>query len=138
MLRTRALRTHLRLEVAAIVCLTVMCGLLAARRLFASTAQPTKPIARLSWAARSSSMSRCLLQDRWPAPVVTILATAYGPPPGKGIANGGAHLDQPGTRAVPSLCYLHGAPQILRNNALLRMAMSVLAGDLPGMAVPAR
>lgn len=35
---------------------------------------------------------------------------AYGPPPGKGIAKGGPHLDRDGTRAVPSLRYLHSAP----------------------------
>jgi len=35
---------------------------------------------------------------------------AYGPPPGKGIALGGPHLDRSGTRAVPSLRYLHNAP----------------------------
>jgi cytochrome c peroxidase len=35
---------------------------------------------------------------------------AYGPPPGKGIALGGPHLDRGGTRAVPSLRYLHSAP----------------------------
>ena len=28
-----------------------------------------------------------------------------------GISNSGAHLEQPGTRAVPSLRYLHGAPK---------------------------
>jgi cytochrome c peroxidase len=36
---------------------------------------------------------------------------AYGPPPGKAIASGGPDMSQPGTRAVPSLRYLHGAPQ---------------------------
>jgi len=36
---------------------------------------------------------------------------AYGPPPGKAIALGGKDMQQPGTRAVPSLRYLHGAPQ---------------------------
>jgi cytochrome c peroxidase len=35
---------------------------------------------------------------------------AYGPPPGKAIAYGGRDLNQPGTRAVPSLRYLHAAP----------------------------
>lgn len=35
---------------------------------------------------------------------------AYGPPPGKAIALGGSDMQQPGTRAVPSLRYLHGAP----------------------------
>jgi cytochrome c peroxidase len=35
---------------------------------------------------------------------------AYGPPPGKGIAKGGPHLDRGGTRAVPSLRYLQNAP----------------------------
>ena len=35
---------------------------------------------------------------------------AYGPPPGKAIAVGGPDMAQPGTRAVPSLRYLHGAP----------------------------
>ena len=35
---------------------------------------------------------------------------AYGPPPGMGIALGGADLTQRGTRAVPSLRYLHGVP----------------------------
>jgi cytochrome c peroxidase len=35
---------------------------------------------------------------------------AYGPPPGKALAYGGKDMAQPGTRAVPSLRYLHGAP----------------------------
>jgi len=35
---------------------------------------------------------------------------AYGPPPGKGIARGGPQLNRGGTRAVPSLRYLHNAP----------------------------
>jgi cytochrome c peroxidase len=35
---------------------------------------------------------------------------AYGPPPGKAIAYGGKDMQQPGTREVPSLRYLHGAP----------------------------
>jgi cytochrome c peroxidase len=36
---------------------------------------------------------------------------AYGPPPGKALALGGPDMAQPGTRAVPSLRYLHSAPQ---------------------------
>jgi cytochrome c peroxidase len=36
---------------------------------------------------------------------------AYGPPPGKALALGGPDMLQPATRAVPSLRYLHGAPQ---------------------------
>lgn len=36
---------------------------------------------------------------------------AYGPPPGKAIALGGPDMNQPGTRAVPSLRYLQGNPQ---------------------------
>ena len=36
---------------------------------------------------------------------------AYGPPPGKGIARGGATMALSGTRAVPSLRYLHRFPQ---------------------------
>jgi cytochrome c peroxidase len=35
---------------------------------------------------------------------------AYGPSPGKAIALGGPHMNRSGTRAVPSLRYLHGAP----------------------------
>ncbi len=35
---------------------------------------------------------------------------AYGPPPGKALARGGKDMAQPGTRAVPSLRYLHGMP----------------------------
>ncbi len=35
---------------------------------------------------------------------------AYGPPPGKALALGGKDMLEPGTRAVPSLRYLHGAP----------------------------
>lgn len=38
---------------------------------------------------------------------------AYGPPPGKAIAHGGKDLTQAGTRAVPSLRYLQGAPQFM-------------------------
>jgi cytochrome c peroxidase len=36
---------------------------------------------------------------------------AYGPPPGKALAYGGRDMAQPGTRAVPSLRYLHAAPK---------------------------
>ena len=36
---------------------------------------------------------------------------AYGPPPGKALAMGGPDMTQQGTRAVPSLRYLHGLPQ---------------------------
>lgn len=36
--------------------------------------------------------------------------SAYGPPPGKALAFGGADMAQPATRAVPSLRYLHNAP----------------------------
>lgn len=36
---------------------------------------------------------------------------AYGPPPGKALANGGSDMHQPGTRAIPSLRYLHGMPR---------------------------
>ena len=36
---------------------------------------------------------------------------AYGPPPGKALAYGGKDMAQAGTRAVPSLRYLHGAPK---------------------------
>jgi cytochrome c peroxidase len=35
---------------------------------------------------------------------------AYGPPPGHAIAMGGPDLDQPGTRAIPSLRYLRDVP----------------------------
>jgi cytochrome c peroxidase len=35
---------------------------------------------------------------------------AYGPPPGKALAYGGKSMALPGTRAVPSIRYLHGAP----------------------------
>jgi len=35
---------------------------------------------------------------------------AYGPPPGRAIALGGPHMDQSGTRAVPSLRYLRAVP----------------------------
>jgi cytochrome c peroxidase len=37
-------------------------------------------------------------------------AFAYGPPPHKALALGGPHMDQPGTRAVPSLRYLERVP----------------------------
>lgn len=36
---------------------------------------------------------------------------AYGPPPGRAIALGGPHMDQSGTRAVPSLRYLRAVPE---------------------------
>jgi cytochrome c peroxidase len=36
---------------------------------------------------------------------------AYGPPPGKALGLGGKDMTQPGTRAVPSLRYLHAAPK---------------------------
>jgi cytochrome c peroxidase len=36
---------------------------------------------------------------------------AYGPPPGLALALGGPNMDQRGTRAVPSLRYLHKAPK---------------------------
>ena len=35
---------------------------------------------------------------------------AYGPPPGKALSHGGKDMQQPATRAVPTLRYLHGAP----------------------------
>jgi cytochrome c peroxidase len=35
---------------------------------------------------------------------------AYGPPPGKALAYGGKDMSSQGTRAVPSLRYLHGMP----------------------------
>jgi cytochrome c peroxidase len=41
---------------------------------------------------------------------------AYGPPPGKAIALGGKDMSQSGTRAVPSLRYLHGAPPFAENH----------------------
>jgi cytochrome c peroxidase len=109
MLRTRALQTHLRLEVAAVVCLTVMCALIAAHAC-ASTAQPTNQslaeLGRKIFFDASLSASGQMACSSCHDP-----RYAYGPPPGKGIANGGEHLDQPGTRAVPSLRYLHGAPK---------------------------
>ncbi len=37
---------------------------------------------------------------------------AYGPPPGKAIAVGGPDMKQSGTRAVPSIRYLHGNPTL--------------------------
>jgi cytochrome c peroxidase len=40
---------------------------------------------------------------------------AYGPPPGKAIALGGPHGNQSGTRAVPSLRYLHQVPAFAEN-----------------------
>jgi cytochrome c peroxidase len=36
---------------------------------------------------------------------------AYGPPPGKALAYGGKDLQQPGTRAVPSIRYLQDVPR---------------------------
>jgi len=109
MLRNRALQTHLRLQVAAIVCLTIVCGLIAAPAC-ASTTQPTNPslaeLGRKIFFDVSLSASGQMACSSCHDP-----AHAYGPPPGKGIAKGGAHLDQPGTRAVPSLRYLHGAPK---------------------------
>jgi cytochrome c peroxidase len=44
---------------------------------------------------------------------------AYGPPPGKAIAVGGSDMAQPGTRAVPSLRYLHGAPSFQEQHRFL-------------------
>lgn len=41
---------------------------------------------------------------------------AYGPPPGKAVAVGGADMTRTGTRAVPSLRYLHGAPSFEERN----------------------
>src|ERR1700761_6044289 len=35
---------------------------------------------------------------------------AYGPPPGRAIELGGPHMNQSGTRAVPSLRYLREVP----------------------------
>jgi cytochrome c peroxidase len=109
MLRTRALQTHLRLQVAAIVCLTVVCGWIAAHAC-ASTAQPTSQslaeLGRRIFFDASLSASGQMACSSCHDP-----RYAYGPPPGKAIAQGGAHLDQPGTRAVPTLRYLHGAPK---------------------------
>lgn len=44
---------------------------------------------------------------------------AYGPPPGKAIAYGGEDMQQQGTRAVPSLRYLHGAPKFSEQHRFL-------------------
>ena len=44
---------------------------------------------------------------------------AYGPPPGKAIAMGGKDMQQPGTRAVPSLRYLHAAPHFREQSKFL-------------------
>lgn len=44
---------------------------------------------------------------------------AYGPPPGKAIAYGGPDMRLPGTRAVPSLRYLHGAPRFSETHRFL-------------------
>jgi cytochrome c peroxidase len=107
MSRIRALQTRLRLEVAAGVCVTVVCGLIAAYAR-ASTAQPANPslaeLGRKIFFDASLSASGQMACSSCHDP-----RYAYGPSPGKGIAKGGAHLDQQGTRAVPSLRYLHGA-----------------------------
>jgi cytochrome c peroxidase len=41
---------------------------------------------------------------------------AYGPPPGKAIAHGGRDMLQSGTRAIPSLRYLNGAPHFAESH----------------------
>lgn len=41
---------------------------------------------------------------------------AYGPPPGRALAYGGSRMNQMGTRAVPSLRYLHGMPSFELNH----------------------
>lgn len=43
---------------------------------------------------------------------------AFGPPPGKGIATGGARMDKIGTRAVPSLRYLNHVPEFTQRTIL--------------------
>ena len=41
---------------------------------------------------------------------------AYGPPPGKAIAYGGKDMQQPGTRATPSIRYLNRVPRFAENH----------------------
>jgi cytochrome c peroxidase len=43
---------------------------------------------------------------------------AFGPPPGKAIATGGARMDKIGTRAVPSLRYLNHVPDFAERTVL--------------------
>jgi cytochrome c peroxidase len=43
---------------------------------------------------------------------------AFGPPPGKAIATGGARLDKIGSRAVPSLRYLNHVPDFTERTVL--------------------
>jgi cytochrome c peroxidase len=51
---------------------------------------------------------------------------AYGPPPGGALAIGGPHLEQQGTRAVPSLRYLNAVPAFA-------LSMHFVDGDIgPG------
>jgi cytochrome c peroxidase len=117
MSRIRALQTRFRLEVPVIICVMAAWGLIAARTGAAAQLPDTGSLAELgrkiffdpSLSASGRMACSSCHDPRY----------AYGPAPGKGIANGGEHLDQPGTRAVPSLRYLHGAPKF---SATMRFA----------------
>src|SRR5882757_444534 len=93
---------------AVIACMTLACGLMVAH-----TSQSAEQPGQTSLAA----LGRIIFLDpSLSASGQMSCATchdpryAYGPPPGKGIVSGGPHLDRGGTRAVPSLRYLHAAP----------------------------
>jgi cytochrome c peroxidase len=53
---------------------------------------------------------------------------AYGPPPGKAIAYGGKDMRQPGTRAIPSLRYLHSAPQFSEQHRFVDCDLGPVGG----------
>src|ERR1700761_4288812 len=103
-----SLQTRFRLEAVLVVCATALWSLSASPR--ATANQPATPsgaeLCRKIFFDPSLSASGQMACSSCHDP-----RYAYGPPPGKAIAKGGPHLDRGGTRAVPSLRYLHGAPK---------------------------
>ena len=108
MLSIRTLQTRFRLGVVVIAYMTLACGLMAAHTT-QSAEQPGKnslaDLGRRVFFDPSLSASGQMACATCHDP-----RYAYGPPPGKGITSGGPHLDRGGTRAVPSLRYLHRVP----------------------------
>jgi len=108
MLSIRALQTRLRLGVVVIAYMTLACGLIVAH-----TTQSAEQTGKTSLADLGR---RIFFDPSLSASGQMACSTchdpryAYGPPPGKGITSGGPHLDRSGTRAVPSLRYLHRVP----------------------------
>lgn len=108
MSRIRALQTRLRLGAVAAAILALGCDLITAHAT-GTSGQPRNDslveLGRKIFFDPSLSASGQMACSTCHDP-----RYAYGPPPGKGLTSGGPHLDRGGTRAVPSLRYLQGAP----------------------------